>query len=93
MRPIDADEMKKQLCEGCGILYGTDVEKCDKNCAWMNAVDCMKTIDVQPMVHGKWIDKGNAAGLFCSECNFKVRYRDERRFNYCPNCSVRIDKE
>lgn len=93
MRPIDADKMKEQLCEVCEILYGTDAEKCDKNCYFTEAVYSVETIDVQPIVHGKWIDKGNAAGLFCSECNFKVRYRDEWRFNYCPNCGVRIDKE
>lgn len=42
--------------------------------------------------HGKWIDKGNAAGLFCSECDFKVRYRDERRFKYCPNCGAKMER-
>lgn len=45
-----------------------------------------------PVKHGKWIDKGNAAGLFCSECDFKVRYRDERRFKYCPHCGAKMER-
>lgn len=45
-----------------------------------------------PVKHGKWIDKGNAAGLFCSECDFKVRYRDERRFKYCPHCGAKMGR-
>ena len=55
-------------------------------------VNDVPTADVQPVKHGKWIDKGNAAGLFCSECDFKVRYRDERRFKYCPNCGAKMER-
>lgn len=88
-RYIDVDEMKKQLCEDCGILYETDVEKCDKNCLLMDTVDCMETLDVQPVVHAKWIDNGISESILyaCSNCGFPS---GAYSFNYCPKCGSKM---
>lgn len=98
-RYIDVDEMKKQLCEDCGILYETDVEKCDKNCLLMDTVDCMETLDVQPVVHGKWfLDRDSSSEedkcYRCSNC--KAVLEEDYKWhnhNYCYNCGARMDKE
>lgn len=55
--------------------------------------------DVQPVVHGKWIDH-MVRDWRCSECGEKIHkvrkvdgycYNDKP--NYCPNCGCRMDAE
>lgn len=94
MRVIDADALKKQFCEDCGRMY--DNPNCkEEECAIIDIVDMMPTIDVQPVKHGKWIDPDNIVkGIFdnfftCSECGEKSCIFG----NYCPNCGAKMDKK
>lgn len=34
------------------------------------------TVDAVPVRCGRWVDYGNGAGLFCSECKHKIHYRN-----------------
>ena len=54
-------------------------------------LDAIPAADVQPVVHGRWIDTREYCGDYmCSNC--KELYRTNV-FNYCPNCGARMDGE
>ena len=64
----------------------------------INEIKKFPAADVQPVVHGRWIDEGVEVGshtngiaiinvTFCSECDEQVDYRT----SYCPNCGARMD--
>ena len=50
--------------------------------------------DVQEVKHGKWVEKSYLLGAsnFCSLCgeNFGMPHG---KFNICPNCGAKMDKE
>ena len=52
------------------------------------------TIDVVPVVHGRWIDEGQYADYHphhawrCSECGEHVIEIDTPWYKYCPNCGA-----
>lgn len=33
-------------------------------------------IDAQPVKRGEWVDYGSGAGMYCSECRYRIRYRN-----------------
>ena len=56
------------------------------------------TIDVQPVVHGEWIDGGvDGVGACdieyrynkCSVCGYE--YSFPMKYNFCPNCGAKMD--
>ena len=49
----------------------------------------MKTADVAPVRHGKWLHRKNGVA-YCSECEVDT-VEDET--NYCPNCGAKMDLE
>ena len=49
----------------------------------------MKTADVVPVRHGKWLHRKNGVA-YCSECEVDT-VEDET--NYCPNCGAKMDLE
>lgn len=57
-------------------------------------LDTVPTADVQEVRHGKWIEKPYLLGTsnFCSLClqNFGMPHG---KFNFCPNCGAKMDKE
>lgn len=61
------------------------------------AVHRLSVADVAPVVHGRWIDRGDyvttAYGSLpvnrCSECHMDVTLEDFD--SYCPNCGARMD--
>lgn len=63
MRPIDADELKKQFCMDCGLKLINDTGQCDEICLFVNAVDDAPTIDVQPET--QWISVDDALPPEC----------------------------
>ena len=81
MRPIDADALKNAFEED-GHLSGYIEE----------FIDDMPTLDVAPVVHGRWIDNGiqGSALSGCSVCGFTC---GAYTFNYCPNCGAIMDLE
>ena len=44
---------------------------------------------------GKWIRKGMSINCsVCKKCGWSLTFEDTvRRFNYCPNCGVRMECE
>lgn len=59
-------------------------------------------IDAKPVRHRRWIDIGNNAGMRCSECRYKIRYKNGIKtiasskipggyYDYCPHCGARMD--
>ena len=50
----------------------------------------MPSADVAPVVHGRWIVTDV---ITCSECQHFTRSEFAGRWNYCPNCGARMDKE
>lgn len=59
--------------------------------SWRDAVidmiDAMAPEDVQPVVHGEWID--GVKRQTCSICC----YRGVRSWTYCPSCGAKMDKQ
>lgn len=55
----------------------------------------MDAADVHPVRHGRWENSKAAFGEMCSECKFVVWWDDDgpHKFNYCPNCGAKMDKE
>ena len=57
-------------------------------------VNLMPTADVQEVRYGKWIEKPYLLGTsnFCSLCgeNYGMPHG---KYNYCPNCGAKMDKE
>lgn len=50
----------------------------------------MKTADVAPVVHGRWVPfRSEAAGdiQYCSCCEIGCTWKP----NYCPNCGAKMD--
>lgn len=55
-------------------------------------IDQMSSVDVQPVVHGRWIWDSNAPhrehGAYkCSNCGCHSDFEE----NYCYNCGARMD--
>ncbi len=67
----------------------------------VNEAKAFPAADVQPVRHGRWIDKRNIehdGEWYCSECGNEVTIcmcgKDEtREYPYCPNCGAKMDKE
>lgn len=56
-------------------------------------LDTVPTADVQEVRHGKWEDE--FFDVICSVCkeSFNVIDNDVHRFDFCPNCGAKMDKE
>lgn len=55
-----------------------------------SAILSVRAADVAPVVHGRWIVTDV---ITCSECQHFTRSEFAGRWNYCPNCGARMDKE
>lgn len=57
------------------------------------AVDSVKSVDAQPVRHGKW--KKIRGAINCSVCknsNWSMSFEGlVMDFNYCPNCGAKMD--
>ena len=51
--------------------------------------------DVTPVVRGEWVDTPNGTEIICSYCkaDWNVFDNDTYRFNYCPNCGAKMERE
>ena len=60
-------------------------------------IDGQPTADVAPVVHGRWIDKGEYA--VCTECGGRsgTQYNGVEPIplmtQFCPNCSAKMDEK
>ena len=52
-------------------------------------LDCIPTVDAEPVVHGRWGEDGE-----CSKCGFQPWYEhDIHTLSYCPNCGAKMDAD
>ena len=65
-----------------------------------DAVEKIPSADVQPVVHGEWVDGGvdgvGACGIEyrynkCSVCGYE--YSFPMKYKFCPNCGARMDMD
>jgi len=91
MRLIDADALN--------LEYEVDMADDWKTAHEIaNIVKYAPTVDAEPVKHGKWI-KADSQQYFrkhyplftCSECGY--RKDSQKKWNYCPNCGCRMDKD
>ena len=68
------------------LLEKLNQEACD--CEFMRLLSDIPAADVAPVVHGRWIRRGNEKK--CSECGF-IYYSNHDEWNGCPNCLARMD--
>lgn len=57
-------------------------------------IESFPTVDVAPVVHGRWISKnhhGYERVFVCSNCGYIDGYPFNDRSNYCPNCGAKMD--
>ena len=80
MRPIDADALLEKM------------QRTSRYFSVVYDVDAMPTLDVAPVVHGRWklLVSGNGV---CSVCHFTtVHVWDfDSSLSYCPNCGAKMD--
>lgn len=94
MRPIDATALIIDLMDrGVEGLQADDFHEIQQ------VVDDAPTLDVRPVVHGHWIEKGTDE--ICSVCGmsfcempftYDLGSGDYIR-NYCPNCGNPMDEK
>lgn len=106
MRCIDADALRESLdidvfdCFKCkhGVsIYGhcSRGGEFQKAC---NEIEFAQTIDVAPVVHGRWIRVYSRPGVFkylgwtCDQCGQRTgnEYAPQW-YKFCPNCGARMD--
>ena len=102
---IDADAVNERLRQICDNRHTTYGEKYGGRAAdFARLTDDIPAADVAEVVHGKWIDvplnvyddrygmnKYNLRTK-CSVCEYAMP-REYPRFNICPNCGAKMDKE
>ena len=88
IRPIDGNALLEKM--QYRLPVEDDISETVSNCARIsrNLVEQAETLDVVPVVHGRWMRRGNETK--CSRCKF-IYYSNHDDFNYCPNCGARMD--
>lgn len=99
VRPIDANALTRWFEINRANLNPMDFDREKETYSeCITMVDSMKTLDVQPVRHGRWLGTeydGYADGLpvydvwECSQC--WEEWHGENTPCYCPNCGARMD--
>lgn len=84
MRPIDADELKRYMCNKCGERSTCEYQ--GYGCSTLADIDEQPTIEAEPVKHGRWMYP-----FYCSECTFVPYYSSDITYYYCPNCGAKMD--
>lgn len=85
MRPIDADALLEKM------------QRTSRYFSVVYDVDAMPTLDVAPVVHGRWVllDECYNEGVYCSACHKKVYkkcYANKKiKSKFCPHCGAKMD--
>lgn len=93
MRLIDADEVKRAICQDqCEKPDG-----CGGSCEMTDYIENATTIEAEPVKHGRWITKTRHEHYpsgkeyeedFCSACGM----RGNIEYDYCPRCGAKMDE-
>ena len=88
------ESIMQTYCPNCDSCNGIMCKACGyKDC--MDIVDDVKSADVQPIKHGRWIPQGDDMWL-CSNCKenkiFSMHESDRtEKQRYCCRCGARMD--
>ena len=107
MRPIDADALKELFERYLAAPHVNDRRSSLSYGIKMGVEGCISylnnapTLDVDPMVHGRWEKWNGDNRHHCTACEcYANEERDAYGYitsefldNYCPNCGARMDKE
>ena len=97
---IDREAFKKSVeeryCLPCKEV-GKDYNGCRCRACWvddmLDEVDCFRpAADVAPVVHGRWIYKGDSDMWVCSRCGRGVNADPEGIDLYCYHCGAKMDE-
>ena len=58
-----------------------------------NTIKNMPAADVAPVVHGRWIHKGNSQVWECSRCGRGINNNPEGIDLYCYHCGAQMDEK
>ena len=88
---FEREALLTAICDDmCGLKYTGVCENCKVIALIANA----PSVDVVPVVHGRWIHdgcrvKGGIDWCHCSECGKSDNFC--ARTNYCPKCGAKMD--
>ena len=99
MRPIDAEMMKDVICDITNDAIVNKETKATMQHRLIYAVERVQTLDVKPVVHGKWhkqhhIRANNPFDTYsCTNCGQEFSWDAETGietgdYSYCPNCGA-----
>lgn len=104
MRPIDADELGEELRESYNELRkiydklprGEGRMICGGQLSvFLEVLARIKkalTLDVAPVVHGRWEEYPSDNYIRCSRCRIEFEKRKmQSTKNYCPNCGAKME--
>ena len=99
-RLIDAnnliEEIKEERCYNCRNFKDMKCDYCG-TADYIYMIEDMPAADVAPVVHGRWIDKGEYA--VCTECGGRsgTQYDGVEPIplmtQFCPNCGAKMDEK
>ena len=81
---------QKAAVDAVKKVIGNLDHECKPMMDFYSALWNVPAADVAPVVHGRWIVTDV---ITCSECQHFTRSEFAGRWNYCPNCGARMDKE
>lgn len=92
IRLIDADELKNNIKKWLTVDPSESrlVDIDDIAVSVLMEIDEAHTVDVQPVIHARWVDEGDCHR--CSKCravleeDFKLHYHQ-----YCYHCGARME--
>lgn len=57
----------------------------------INAIKCVAPEDIQPVIHGKWINDWKDEKCCCSICNHTCEDAQYGWFKFCPYCGAKME--
>lgn len=87
------DEDKRRITMNDYISREAVINITAETGAWetQNRVKDLPSADVQPMKHGRWINKGFIT-IYCSNCSkIPGGWPAPAPTDYCPNCGAKMD--
>lgn len=57
----------------------------------LRAIDHIPTVDVAPVVHGRWQIIRWSKASCCSRCGIEFDFGNEEEFLFCPNCGAKME--
>ena len=95
-RLIDAnnliEEIREERCYNCRNFKDMKCDYCG-TADYIYMIEDMPTADVAPVVHGRWIYKGDSDMWVCSRCGRSVNADPEGIDLYCYHCGAKMDEK